>query len=272
MKSNYFSFLFFIISVLLVNNLKAQDVTSEFEPVYITVRTLHGVEGSDLKEWKVIEEEYFNKVISKIDILVSHEVLINYIDSDLSEVKIIDVFKKWDDIKKIYNIRDDLIEKAWPDEDERKSFFEKQNSFYSNYHSDEIYTSTEFGKYLSPEMKKTQEEPLLFFEKTSILSDYEDDDSYKYYEKYVENVIFKNPLIRAYHPYRHFWGADSREFIEMMVVDSMEDLETALKTNKDLLKELVPDELKRKEFLKIFEKAIMDHSVIIYKNVPSLSK
>jgi len=272
MKSKYFSFLFLAISILFVNNTRGQDDKSNFEPVYITVRTLHGVEGSDLEEWRAVEEEYFDKVINKIDLLLSHEVLINYFDNNLSEVKIINVFNKWDDIEKIYNIRDDLIEKAWPNEDERKAFFEKQNSFYSNFHSDEIYTSTEFGKYLSPEIKKVRKESFVFFEKTSILSDYEDDDSYKYYEEYVENVIFKNPLIRAYHPYRHFWGADSREFIEMLVVDSMEDLEAVLKTNQDLLDKMVPDPLKRKEFLKIFEKAIEGQSTAIYKNIPSLSK
>lgn len=272
MKTNFCSILLLIISVFTVGYAQAQEDKSEFEPLYITVRTLHGVEGSNLQEWKAIEKEYFDKVVNKINLLVSHEVLINYFDNNISQVKIINVFKKWDDIEKIYNIRDDLIEKAWPNEEDRKKFFERQNSFYSNFHSDEIYTSTEFGKYLSPEMKNNKKKPFVFFEKTSILSDYEEDDSNKYYEKYVENVIFKNTLIKAYYPYRHFWGADSREFVEMLVVDSLEDLEEVFKINKNLLKELVPDDSKRIDFLRIFEKAIIDRKVVVYKNVPSLSK
>lgn len=272
MKAKYFSILFLAVSFILVENVHSQMDSNEFKPFYITVRTLHGTEGSDMYEWKSVEEEYFNKVISKIDLIVSHEVLISYFNTKLREIKIIDVFRNWNDIKIVHEIRDDLIEKAWPKEEERKVFFEKQNSFYSNFHSDEIYTSTKYAKYLSTELKKANKRPFVYYEKTSILSDYDQKDSYESYEKYVKNVIYKNASIRAYHSYRHFWGADSREFIEVFVVNSIVDLEDALKTNEELLVSFVPDKSKRKDFLQIFEKAILDQSDAVYKNIPSLSK
>lgn len=272
MNTSDISMLLFTLFVLSINQIKAQDIEKGFEPVFITVRTLHGVEDSDLKAWQAVEEEYFNKVVRKIDLIISHEVLINYFDNNLSNVKIITVFRKWEDIEKNNQVRDALIETGWPDEEDRKAFFEKQNSFYSNYHSDEIYTSTAYGKYLTSETKTSHKEPYLFYEKTSLLGDYEGNDSYDNYKRYVENVILKNPYIKAYHPHRHYWGADSREFIEMIVVESVNDYELALEINKKLLNELVPEKDKRKEFLKVFDKAITDINVVVYKNVPSLSK
>lgn len=264
--------LFLVFSIFFVKNVYSQKDTIGSEPFFIVVRTLHGVDGSDINEWKEVAEEYFNKVTSKNDLVVSQEVLLSYFSSNLGEVKLINVYKSWEDILGSTIVRDELIQQAWPDENERKAFFEKQNSFYTNLHSDEIYTSTKLGKYLSPEMKKANKNPFVYYEKINILSDYEQEDSNDLYEEYVKNVIHKNTLIRAYHPYRHYWGADSREFIEVIVVNSIIDLGDALKKNDELLELLVPDKAKRKEFMKIYDKAVLVQADKIYKNVPSLSK
>ena len=272
MKSKIPNLLFLFASLLFTPFIYSQEEEKEFEPLYITVTTLHGTDGIDFDEWKSVEQEYFNSVTSKIDLILSHEVLVNYFSPKFSEIKIVNVIKSWDDIIRINELREDLIEKAWPNEDNRKAFFEKQNSFYSSFHSDEIYLSSNYGKSLSEDMKVNYKEPLVYLVKTNILSDNEDEDSYENYSKYVQNVIHKNSFIKAYYPQRHFWGADSREFIEVIVVNSLFDLENYLLKNKEIFKELVPNDEKRKEFLRSLESAIEGQTSEIFTNTPSLSK
>ena len=92
------------------------------------------------------------------------------------------------------------------------------------------------------------------------------------YKKYVEKIFRNNSFIKGYYPQRHLWGADSRDFVEVFVLNSTEDVKKAIENNRVLLKELVPDDEKRKDFLKIFEKGIQSRSNAIYVNIPSLSK
>lgn len=261
-----------VLFTLLTAVVYAQDKSKEFKPVYITVTTLHGVGGVDINEWKATEQEYFDKVTSKIDLLIAHEVLISNIDNDFSNIKVINVFKSWNDIHKINTIRDDLIALAWPDETLRNQFFEKQNSFYTNHHSDEIFTSTNFGFPVKDEVRKNQKNSFAFFIQTSTLSDDNDKDSYDNYIKYVKNVFGKNPYIKGYYPQRHLWGDDSRDFIEVFVLNSTSDIKKAIEKNKVLQKELVPDDEKRKNFIDVYEKGIISRSNAVYVNVPSLSK
>ncbi len=97
-------------------------------------------------------------------------------------------------------------------------------------------------------------------------------DSYDVYKEYFSNVTKKNKYLRAYYPYRYYLGSDSREFIEMIVVNSLSDLDKMFNRNDALLEKHIPDATKRKEFLNIYRKAIASHKDDIYINVPSLSK
>ncbi len=272
MKSKLPALFFLFNSFLFSNYLFSQNEVNELEPVFITVTTLHGAEGIDYENWKSVEQEYFDNVTSKNYLILSHEVLVNYFSPNFSEIKVINVIRSWDDIMRVNELREDLIAKAWPDEDKRKVFFEKQNSFYNSFHSDEIYQSSNYGKTLANEIKVNYNKPLVYLVKTNILSDYEDEDSYKNYKKYVENVIHKNDLIKAYSPYRHFWGADSREFIELIIYSSLSEMENAMYKNKEIMKKLVPDDIKRKEFIESLESAIESQTSKIFTNIPSLSK
>lgn len=270
-----FKFLCLILITVLIPfnySIYSQEDKEEFEPVFITVTTLHGVNGVDLEEWIKVEREYFNKVTSKLNLLLSHEVLVSYFSRNLREVKVINIIKNWDDIDKVNRQREELIAKSWPDEAKRDEFFKKQNSFYTNMHSDEIYISTRNRKELAENLKKDKETPLVYLVKTNYLSDNDDIKSDEAYLEFVDNVIKKNKLIKGYYPYRHFWGADSREFVEVYVVESLTDLEKALIKNKKLLKKFIPEDDKRKEFLKIFDLAIGGTASDIYINIPSLSK
>ncbi len=272
MKNKLTSYLVLFAFAMVTSIVFAQEESKEFVPMYTTVTTLHGVSGVDLNEWKATEQEFFDKVTSKIDLLVAHEVLISNIRNDFSDIKVINVFKSWDDIQKINRIREDLIANAWPDEEERKLFFEKQNSFYTNFHSDEIYTSTKFGFPVKDEVKKSQKKSFAYFVQTSTLSDDNGKDSYNDYIKYVKNVFYKNSLIKGYYPLRHSWGSDSRDFVEVFVVNSTKDIKNVIENNRVLLKELVPNDEKRKGFLEVYEKGILNRSNAIYVNIPSLSK
>jgi len=272
MKNVFPLFLIFFVSITISNQVYSQAPVVDFEPVYVLVTTLHGVENVNMNEWKAVEKEFFDKVTSKNDLIISQEVLINYFSPSLSDVKLITVYKSWVDIQNVTEYREELIKKAWPNEESRKAFFEKQNSFYTNFHSNNIYRSTKYSIPLNDDEKKSTDEPFIYFEQTNILADYDGKDSYEVYKEYLTNVIQKNKYIRAYYPYRYYLGSDSREFIEMVVVNSLVDLDKMFKKNDALLKKYIPDEEKRREFLNIYGRAIASNQDDIYVNVPSLSK
>lgn len=265
------SFFSFVLMLLFnINEIKAQNADEDNRPVFMTITTLQGADGFDFEEWLAIEEEYFEKVTSKIDLLTSHEVLMSYFAPQFGEIKVINVINSWEDIIKVNDRRKELIEKAWPDEEERKAFFEKQNSFYKSRHSDEIFLTADNAKDLV--RLPGQNVPYVFMIKTNILSDSEDENSYENYNTYVEEVIDNNSKIQAYYPFSHFWGDDSREFVEMFVLDAFSDAEMSQYEANALLSEMYPDEVARKEFLASIFSAIESQSTSFYRNIPSLSK
>ena len=261
-----------IILFLMSSIAVSQHKKGDFESKYATIITLHGVVGADFKEWMEVEKEYFDKVTSKIDIILDHKVLVRYFGNDLSEIKIINVFDKWNDIEYVNNVRDALIEKAWPNKKERDVFFEKQNSFYTNYHSDEIYVTSTLSKLMTASEKASQKNPMVYYIDTNILSDIDNKDAHKLHEDYLNAVTYKNSFIKAYYPFRHYWGSDSREFLEIYVVNSLAGLEKAIETDKKLFELHVPDKSKRKEFMEAYRKAVTSHKDGLYRNIPALSK
>ncbi len=272
MKSKLSSIISVIILFLFSSIMSAQHKKENLESMYVTVITLHGVEGADYDEWLKVEKEYFDKVTSKIDMMLGHEVLVRYYSNDLSEIKVINVFKAWSDIEYVNEVREVLIQKAWPKEADRNAFFQKQNSFYTNYHSDEIYITTNLSK-LMPELEKASlKNPMVYYIDTNILSDKDNKDAYKLYEEYLNAVVYKNSYIKAYYPLRHYWGADSREFLEIYVVNSLSNLEKSLEMDQTLFKLFMPDKAKREGFLKAYRSTVLAHKDDLYKNVPSLSK
>ena len=248
----------------------AQESNEEDRPVFVTITTLQGADGFDFEEWRAIEEEYFTKVTSKIELLASHEVLMSYFAPQFGEIKVINVINTWEDIVRVNERREELIEEAWPDEEEREAFFEKQNSFYNSKHSDEIFLTADFAKEMIKE--PGQNVPYVFMLKTNILSDTEDENSYDNYKKYVKEVVYNNSKIQAYYPFNHFWGDDSREFVEIFVLDSFSDAEMAQYEANGLLSDMFAEEAERKEFLASIFSAIESQKTSFYKNLPSLSK
>lgn len=270
---NKISIIFPVVILFLMSTIAlSQQKEEKFESRYATITTLHGVVGADYEEWLKVEKEYFEKVTSKIDILLEQEVLVRYFGNDLSEIKVINVFKNWSDIENVNNYRESLIAEAWPNLDDRNAFFKKQNSFYTNYHTDEIYLTSSLSKQMTTSEKASLKNPMVYYMDTNILSDNDNSNSHKMYEEYLNAVIYKNSYIKAYYPFRHYWGSDSREFLEIYVVNSLSNLEKSTEADKKLFEMYMPDKTKRKEFLDIYRKTVAGHKDGLYKNVPTLSK
>lgn len=270
MKIKHLSYLILFVAIVCVSPLFGQESKEEASTQYVTVTTLHGVNGFDFEEWKAVEQEFFEKVTSKIDLIISHEVLMSYFAPQFAEIKVISVINSWEDIMAINEMRVTLIEEAWPDEEDRKAFFEKQNSFYKTKHADEIFLTSELSKKFIPE--SGQNMPFTVMLKTNILADTEDDNSYDNYKRYITEVIQKNDKILGYYPFSHFWGDDSREFIEMLIFDSFSDVELSQYESNALISKIVPKEEDRKQFLTSLYSAIESQETMFYRNIPSLSK
>ena len=252
-----------IFTFLLSIGVCAQD---DFKPVFITVTTLHRNLNSDGKDWKKTEQEYYDKVTSKNDLIIGSEILHHYFTDDSSEILMVSVYRTWEDIEKSNDVSNDLIKKAWPDEKARKAFFDKQGSYYGPMHSDEIYNSVAGGK----ELKNPSKEPMVVYVRKSQMSL---NGQGKGMKEYNEKVTMNNPYVKAYYPHRHAWGADSRDFMEAFLFDSMADLEKSFDKNDELTKAAWPKEEDRKAFFAEMNKAFTGiHGDYIYHNEPTMSK
>jgi hypothetical protein len=261
-KSNL-ALVMLILTLLLSINTQAQE---DPKPVFITVTTLHRNLDSDGKDWRKTEQEYFDKVTSKNDLILGSEILHHYYTANSSEILHVSAFKTWEDIEKANAVTQDLIKKAWPDEKARTAFFEKYNSYYTHMHSDEIYTSVLETK----EVKPTTKEPMVVYVRKSQMAL---NGQGKGLKEFNEKVTMKNPYVKGYYPHRHTWGSDSRDFLEAYYFDSLSDLEKSNDKDDELIKAAWPKEEERKAFFDEMDKTFTGiHGDYIYRNEPTLSK
>ena len=238
------------------------------KPVFITVTTLHRNLDSDGKDWKKTEQEYFDKVTSKNDLIIGSEILTHYYTENSSEILHVSAYKTWEDIEKSGDITDELIKKGWPDEKARKAFFDKQRSYYTTRHSDEIYTSQPAAG--EKQLKTDSKEPMIVYIRRSQLSM---NGQGKGLKEFNEKVTMKNPYVKGYYPYRHAWGIDSRDFMEAFLFDSMSDFDKSNDKDDELVKAAWPKEADRKAFFDEMNKAFTGlHGDYIYHNEPTMSK
>jgi hypothetical protein len=264
----------FAIALLLFsfNYLQAQE-----ESNVVTVMRAHWnmeYENFQMDEWKKLEMEYHEKVIMKNEYIVGSVVLLHNYTPDNSELLFATAYANWEDIEKAGERNQELAKEVWPGEAERNAFFDKQSEYYSQKHSDEIYSSMRLGKQLAE--KPT--EPLIYYVRTSHMAPWPEDGKMEEIRslrtEYVENVIHKNDNVLGYYPMRHLYGVDSREMTEVFVLNSMADLE---EMNQDGVSKLIeahwPDEAARKEFFDAFNKyGTPWHGDLIYSSVPELTK
>jgi hypothetical protein len=244
----------------------AQETESEaFKSVYLTVTKGHWSEdlNVDFSDWLKTEQEYFEKVTKKNDLIISSGFYTHYFTPDNSEILFVSVYESWEDIEKSNEVTSKLIQEGWPNEEERATFFEKQSSYYSNKHSDEIYSSLRFTK----ELKTDSKEPLIYYVKSN-----ETGTGGTGYNEYFENVTMKNQYIKGFYTHRHLWGANAQEANEVFVVESLCDIENMFNENQKLVEAHWPDVEKRKAFFAEYNKVFSGHGDYIYQNVPELAK
>lgn len=252
-----------ILTFMLSIGMSAQE---DPKPVFITVTTLHRNLDTDRKDWKQMEQEYFDKVTNKNDLIVGSEILNHYYTENSSEVLLVSVFKTWEDIEKANDVSNELIKKGWPDENIRKAFFDKYNTYYGPMHSDEIYSSVNGTK----EFKPVSKEPMVVYLRKSQMSL---NGQGKGLKEFNEKITMNNPYIKGYYPNRHAWGSDSRDFLEAFYYNSLSDLEKSSDKQTELIKTTWPKEEDRKAFFDELNKTFTGiHGDFIYRNEPSLSK
>lgn len=238
------------------------------KPVYITITTLHRNIDAKAKDWKASEQEYFDKITKKNDLIIGSEILTHYYTDDNTEILLVNVFKTWEDIEKANTVTNDLIKKAWPDEKARNTFFDKYDSYYTPVHSDEIYQSlTSIGE--KPYKDETKKPMIVYLRKSQMNMA----GKGKNVKEFNEKITFKDPYIKAYYPFRHSWGSNSTDFMEAFFYDSLADLEKSSEKIDELIKSTWPNEKDADAFFDELEKSFTGkHSDYIYRNIPSLSK
>lgn len=264
-KRTFFSLGMLILTFLLSMDIYAQDPP---KPVFITMTTLHRNLDTDGKDWKATEQEYFDKITSKNDLIIGSEILTHYYTGNSTEVILVNVYKTWEDIEKAQAINDDLAKKAWPDEKARTAFFDKHRSYYVPMHSDEIYASIEtIGM---KEFKASSKEPMIVYIRKSQMSM---TGKGKGMKEYNEKITLKDPYIQGYYPFRHAWGSDSRDFMEAVFYNSFGDIEKSNQKQDELEKAAWPKEADSKAFFDELKLAFTGvHGDFIYHNLPSASK
>ncbi len=243
------------------------------DPQFLVVSRNHFNPSSNFNfdEWKAHEKEYFDKVTAKNDLIMRTNVLVHYYTEDNSEILFVTAFRSWEDIEKANAKDDELTKAAWPDSVKRRAFFDKQRSFYTSKHSDEIRS-------IVPNTKAFPADTAvhIYYIRTShraFPADAKPGEYQQLMNEYDQNVTLKNSLIKGYYPSRHLWGADSREFIEAYVYSSLADLEKTGAATEALVKAHWPDETKRKDFFKKLDKYFENwHGDALYRNVPALRK
>lgn len=270
-KRSIYRFLAFA-SVLFAVYSCTESKALENDRTYTVVYKLKDRDSVNLEERRKLEQEFFDKVTSKNNYIAGHEFLINQNADAQHNIVIVNSYKKWDDIEKSRILTEELIEKAWPDETERNAFFEALNSGYDLSYSNDIYVSTKNEKKIDPAYIKDRKDPLCFYIVINKLADYDNEDSRDAYEDYVNEVTFKNPHIKAYFARRHYIGSDSRDFIEMYIAESYDEIINSFDYDKELLSKLFPDQKSKDDFIEIYHRGVESASAFIYTNVPSMSK
>ncbi|SDS53477.1 hypothetical protein [Gramella sp. MAR_2010_147] len=247
-----------------------QSEEQEYQPVYITMTTTHWSDDpeTDFSDWLDTEKQYFENVTKKNDLILSSGVYTHYFTADNSEVMLVNVYRTWEDIEKANEINQKLVEEAWPDEDERQKFFEKQAGYYEPDHNDEIYQSME---YMIPETEGG-EEPRIYYVRTSELS-MNGEGSPEKFKEYFEKVTKKSKKLKGYYTHRHLWGSNSREFSEVFVFDSLGEIEDFFDEEQELTSASWLDENERNAFIDDMGKLFTGrHGDYVYRSVPELMK
>jgi len=261
--------------LLLFSTTRISAQEAQKEPQFISVTIMHwnmDYENFDMDTWKSVEKEYLDKVTAKNEHVMSSSFYTHNLTPDNTEIVYVRAYGSWMDIEKASKKDSELEKEAWPDEVARKAFQKKQKSYYSNEHSDEIYSV--LSSLVKPLVDRSKD-MVCYVRKTHLAfpQDVEGDELQKLYTENVENLIKNNPLIKGYYPHRHAWGTDGTEMMEAFYLDSLADLEKMFDGLPELSQKAWPDETVRKERNKTLSKYFTGvHGDYVYSLVGGLSK
>ncbi|GBD91163.1 hypothetical protein BMS3Abin04_01889 [bacterium BMS3Abin04] len=113
------------------------NAQSEVHVYTLTTWKMTVPEDGSNKELNQLFKEWSDKITKKNDKILSEKVLRHQSGSDSRDWLIITEYANWDDINAADKIQVKLIDKAWPNKDDRRKYF-KTFRKYSVFHSDEI--------------------------------------------------------------------------------------------------------------------------------------
>lgn len=235
---------FMAITVMLLFGTTFSYSQEEKQPEFMSVTTMHwnmDKEDYSLDKWKAIEKEFMEKVTKKNEHVMSASFYIHLMTADSRELLYVQSYKDWEAMGKAGKRNVELTKEAWPDEKIRKEFLKERDSYYADFHSDEIYANLSGAKVIA---ERPTKDMVLYLRtsKRAFPSDGTAKEFNELREKATANTIIKNEFIKGYYPSEHAWGADKRDFNEAFFLDSLSDLEKMLDRSKELGKDALTEE------------------------------
>ena len=225
---NYFFLMVMTITMFNFSSVLAQE--EDDQPYLILSYNHYNLEKEDfdMERLMELEKEYRTKVLNKNEYIRNFFTFTHRITDDNSEVINGMIVRGWDNIRKMQDQNSELVEKAWPEMDDRRNFFSEMNSYYTMDHADEIY-------YSLPYHNKGESIPegdiVIHFRVNHTKAPMGIATTNKEFMElqnwFVEEILPENEYVYAYFPYTHAWGSSGTEFLEIWVYNSMEDMEKA---------------------------------------------
>ncbi|MCW5517563.1 hypothetical protein [Muriicola sp. Z0-33] len=274
MKKNKYVLTGFTALLLLCSSgVIAQDEEAPSRPKYVAVTTIHWNMDNpnfNMDTWKAVEKEYYDKVTAKNDLIMSSGLYMHRFTPDNRELLAVNSYASWEAIEEAKKRTGELVKEGWPDEEERKAYFQKRNAYYSDFHSDEIYSTMKHAK---PYGGGDAEILLLRTSHFKFPQDGSGEEFMATFKEYAENVLHKNEYIQGYYPNSHFYGADGTEFVEAFYVNSMADLDNLYDKNDELFNAHWSTDEGKKKMGEMRNKYFTGlHGEAIYTRVPELAK
>ena len=137
--------LIFIFVLCLTGIILAQDAPEGNIMVVTTMETKDNPDGS-VAEFDSLNQLYTDNVIKKNNLIISSKSVQNFWGHNNRDYLVMYEVKSWEDVHKANVKNNELFEKAWSTEEERKTYNDAWNKYFTGKHSDEIYRELETGR------------------------------------------------------------------------------------------------------------------------------
>lgn len=252
----------------------SQDGDEQKRPMYVGITKMHWNMDKEVfnnDDWIATEKEFKDKVTKKNEHIMGSGFYTHRFTPDNTEILYVQTYASWEDIDKAATRNAELQKEAWPDDEKRAAFLSNRDSYYANHHSDEIYATMTGAKMPADKIEKSM---IVYMQIRHFA--FPSNGTYEEFDKgrmeYNENVIQKNEIIKGYYPMEHAWGADKTQYVEVFVVESLDDLDDMAERNGELFRTHWSDEAKRKEMGERMGKYFTGvHGDYIYDSVHELN-